>query len=126
MFEDAVAALALGRDLSPKADATLPRVTGMHRRCGETFDLIHSLVAKEVVPEPVAVKKRPRVNVGEGTAKKAKVVDGDVDVKQLAHDGNLGKLTVKQLTDYLKSIGAPKTTGKKDALIQLVLNSLNI
>ncbi|KAJ3110639.1 X-ray repair cross-complementing protein 6 [Phlyctochytrium bullatum] len=120
-------AIALKRDLpNDVKDSTVPDTTEIERRIGEMVQQL-----REALPydEPLAIEAAPKrkqaAAAKPAAAKRAKVDggvgggDGEAEARRLWQAGNLKKMTVAQLQEFLKAKGC-KPFKKKDELIAQV------
>jgi ATP-dependent DNA helicase 2 subunit 1 len=104
-------ALALKRDVVDEPDdKTLPKTERMTERAGGLMKTFNELVNDVELPE---VKKA----AGKSAAVKRDIVKSgeDVDIEAMARAGTLAKCSVNVLSNFLKSVGASRSTGPKKA-----------
>lgn len=107
-------------------DFTLPKYKAIRKHAGEkVVDWAHALEEATVgmgslsLPPTAAGKKRASPAVDGSAPKKVKQEAGEDQVRKLYNGGNLNKLTVVQLREFLGS-KTEKTDGKKQDLVDRV------
>jgi ATP-dependent DNA helicase 2 subunit 1 len=117
-------AIALDEDLPEQPeDNTLPKYKAIHKNAGMLVkEWGEELEKYDIAPVDVPMKGRKRVTAGgdDSATKKAKTAGGGgVDVRGAYEKGTLGKLTVAQLKEFMKTAGLD-TVGKKAELVEKV------
>ncbi|KAL1917048.1 uncharacterized protein VTP21DRAFT_5246 [Calcarisporiella thermophila] len=117
--------IALSLEKEDVEDKTLPKAESIHKRAGQDILRLKELVGEQAniqkVEDEEIFRGKRKMEDDSRSTKKARVQNGELDMRTLYEENMLDSLTIPQIKQWLESVGLqPKPKAKKMMLIEQV------